>query len=164
MAHLHLLEMLNNPIMFKTIKTILMMLLFAGVASAQSFVSGTVVDGADGSPLPGANVVISGTTQGTQTDAEGKFKLRIPQHNFTIQISFIGYQAISKTLKADGDLEMGTISTLYSRSFRAANSVFHILLCPPPIVPALLSTCISLCVRSHAAVNGLYVDPNDIAK
>ena len=112
MAHLHLLEMLNNPIMFKTIKTILMMLLFAGVASAQSFVSGTVVDGADGSPLPGANVVISGTTQGTQTDAEGKFKLRIPQHNFTIQISFIGYQAISKTLKADGDLEMGTIKMM----------------------------------------------------
>ena len=98
--------------MFKTIKTILMMLLFAGVASAQSFVSGTVVDGADGSPLPGANVVISGTTQGTQTDAEGKFKLRIPQHNFTIQISFIGYQAISKTLKADGDLEMGTIKMI----------------------------------------------------
>jgi hypothetical protein len=111
-ARLHLFEIQNNPIMFKTIKTLLMMLLFAGVASAQSFVSGKVVDGSNGEALPGANVLISGTTQGTQTDAEGKFKLRIPQRNFTIQVSFIGYTNFSKTVKSEGNVDMGTIKLM----------------------------------------------------
>lgn len=98
--------------MFKTIKAILMMLLFAGVASAQSYVSGTVVDGSNGEALPGANVLITGTTQGTQTNAEGKFQMRIPQRNFTIQISFIGYQTFTKTIKANGNVDLGTIKLM----------------------------------------------------
>lgn len=98
--------------MLKTIKTALMLLLFAGFTQAQSFVSGTVVDGANGEALPGANVVISGTAQGTQTDADGKFEMRIPQRNFTIQISFIGYASYSKVVKAKGDVDLGTIKLM----------------------------------------------------
>lgn len=98
--------------MFKTIKALLLMLLFAGVASAQSFVSGTVVDGTTGEALPGANVLISGTTQGTQTDKDGKFELRIPQKNFTLQVSFIGYQSFNKTYKSSGNMDLGTIKLM----------------------------------------------------
>lgn len=95
--------------MFKTIKTFLLLVAFSSMAMAQSYVSGTVVDGSNNEALPGANVVISGTSQGAQTDVDGKFELRIPQRNFTIQISYIGYKTITKTLKADGDLNLGAI-------------------------------------------------------
>jgi len=98
--------------MFKTIKAILVMVLFASVASAQSFVSGIVTDGANGEALPGANVLIMGTTQGTQTDRDGKFELRIPQRNFTIQVSFIGFQTYTKTIKANGNVDLGTIKLM----------------------------------------------------
>ena len=38
-------------------------------------VSGTVTDAADGSPLPGVNVLVQGTTNGTQTDFDGNYSI-----------------------------------------------------------------------------------------
>lgn len=52
-------------------------------------VTGTVED-ANGVPLPGVNVVVKGTTNGTITDANGKFKLSAPA-NSTLVITYIGY-------------------------------------------------------------------------
>ena len=58
------------------------------VVQAQS-ISGIVSD-ANG-PLPGANVVVKGTTNGTTTDFDGKFMLNEVSANSILQISFIGY-------------------------------------------------------------------------
>ncbi|RPD44533.1 TonB-dependent receptor [Hymenobacter sediminis] len=52
-------------------------------------VSGQVVD-EKGAGLPGVNVIVKGTTTGTQTDADGRFTLTAPD-NATLQISFVGY-------------------------------------------------------------------------
>src|SRR5690606_8005425 len=51
-------------------------------------VSGTVND-ASGLPLPGANVLVKGTTTGTQTDFDGNFTLTASQGQ-TLVISYIG--------------------------------------------------------------------------
>ena len=51
-------------------------------------VSGVVTDSA-GEPIPGANVVQKGTTNGTVTDVGGKYTLDVP-NNATLVISFIG--------------------------------------------------------------------------
>jgi TonB-linked SusC/RagA family outer membrane protein len=53
-------------------------------------VSGTVSD-SNGEPVPGATVVIEGSTTGTVTDIDGKFSLEVPD-NAVLLISFIGYQ------------------------------------------------------------------------
>jgi TonB-linked SusC/RagA family outer membrane protein len=55
-------------------------------------VSGRVSASDDGSPLPGVNVVIKGTTNGTVTDADGNYKLTIPSANPSLVFSFIGLQ------------------------------------------------------------------------
>lgn len=47
-----------------------------GLALAQ-VLTGNVVDGATGEPLPGATVRIQGTDIGTLTDEQGRFKLPI---------------------------------------------------------------------------------------
>lgn len=55
-------------------------------------VSGKVISGEDGKPLPGVNVVIKGTTTGTVTDVEGSFALNVTSEDVLV-FSFIGYQS-----------------------------------------------------------------------
>jgi len=68
---------------------ILGFLLFGAYAQAQS-VSGTVSD-ANG-PLPGASVVVKGTTNGTTSDFDGKFIMDNVAADAVLQITFVGYK------------------------------------------------------------------------
>ena len=62
----------------------------AGVAAwAQQRVQGVVQD-AQGQPVPGASVLVKGTTQGTITDVDGSFSLNAPE-GAVLEISCIGY-------------------------------------------------------------------------
>lgn len=58
-------------------------------------VRGKVVD-SNGEPLPGANVVVKGTTIGTVTDLDGNYSITIPNNSSQLTFSFIGFN--SKTL------------------------------------------------------------------
>jgi TonB-dependent starch-binding outer membrane protein SusC len=49
-----------------------------------------IVKDKNGTPLPGVNIVITGTTQGTMTDSEGKYGIDIPQGAKSLTFSFIG--------------------------------------------------------------------------
>lgn len=60
-----------------------------GYTQAQE-VSGTVSD-ANG-PLPGASVLVKGSTNGTQTDFDGNYKIGNVSANATLVISYIGYK------------------------------------------------------------------------
>ncbi|RAV98670.1 TonB-dependent receptor [Pseudochryseolinea flava] len=72
---------------------VLALLLSASVLTAQNrSVSGTVLD-ESGQPLPGVNVVVKGTTNGSVTDVEGKFSLSNVDDNTVLVFSFIGYLA-----------------------------------------------------------------------
>ncbi len=67
-------------------------LLLCFYANAQQTVdvSGTVTDDT-GTPLPGASVVVSGTTTGTQTDFDGNYLLANVPADGTLSISYIGF-------------------------------------------------------------------------
>jgi hypothetical protein len=54
-------------------------------------VSGTVKD-ENNDPLPGVNVTIKGTSIGTATDFDGKFKIMLPENTATLQFSLVGYE------------------------------------------------------------------------
>ena len=55
-------------------------------------VSGKVTAAEDGSALPGVNVVLKGTTNGTVTDTNGSYKLTVPATGGSLLFSFIGLQ------------------------------------------------------------------------
>lgn len=55
-------------------------------------VTGVVTDD-EGNPLPGVNVVIKGTTNGTTTDIEGKYAIGVVDGTETLVFTFIGYAA-----------------------------------------------------------------------
>jgi TonB-linked SusC/RagA family outer membrane protein len=59
--------------------------------AVQAFeVSGTITDN-EGTPLPGASILEKGTTNGTQTDFDGKFNLNVANANAILVVSYIGY-------------------------------------------------------------------------
>lgn len=61
-------------------------------------VSGKVTSAEDGSALPGVNVVIKGTTNGTVTDVDGNYRLNVSASGGTLVFSFIGLQTSEVTI------------------------------------------------------------------
>lgn len=61
-------------------------------------IKGTVVD-EKGEPLPGASIKVDGTTTGTSTDLDGKFRLTLPSGKNKLTVSFVGYQPMSIVAK-----------------------------------------------------------------
>ena len=55
-------------------------------------VSGTVRDNT-GVPIPGVSIVVKGTSMGTLTDVDGKFKLTLPAEAKSLVFSFVGMKA-----------------------------------------------------------------------
>jgi iron complex outermembrane receptor protein len=73
------------------IALIVILLMLSTAILAQRSVTGRVVDEADGFGIPGASVVIKGTTQGTVTDFDGNYRLSVPEEGATLVVSFVGY-------------------------------------------------------------------------
>ncbi|NPA43531.1 MAG: SusC/RagA family TonB-linked outer membrane protein [Chlorobi bacterium] len=66
------------------------LLAFSWMWAQEVTVSGTVKD-VSGEPLPGVNIVVKGTTRGTTTDFDGKYRLKVPAGS-TLVFSYMGYK------------------------------------------------------------------------
>ncbi|MBK7709820.1 MAG: SusC/RagA family TonB-linked outer membrane protein [Bacteroidales bacterium] len=62
------------------------------LAPQQQRISGTVTD-KQGSPLPGVNVVVTGTAQGTITDIAGSYSIDVPKGSQSLTFTFVGMQS-----------------------------------------------------------------------
>jgi hypothetical protein len=69
-----------------------------------SKISGTVCD-ETGEPLPGANIVVVGTTRGTITDINGNFSIMVPPFG-QLQVQFIGYKPVYIQAKKGHNLKI----------------------------------------------------------
>lgn len=73
----------------------LLMLLICGIGTAaysQIKISGKITEPGDPSGLPGATVVLKGTTNGTAADVNGAYELSVPDENAILVFSYIGLQ------------------------------------------------------------------------
>ena len=94
-------------------------LLVALPAAAQTGqVTGTVTDAQTGDPVPSASVLVVGTTLGSSTDVDGRFRIDdVPAGDQTLRVSFVGYTtrqvpvsvAAGRTATVDVELEGGAI-------------------------------------------------------
>lgn len=67
----------------------------SNVVVQQKIISGRVFDGETGSSMPGVNVLVKRKNIGVQTDADGRYTIRVPdQSNDILVFSFIGYVSI----------------------------------------------------------------------
>lgn len=72
-------------------KQLSLLLMFCGLlfTYAQTQVSGTVV-GSGGEPIPGATVLVQGTTNGTTSDFDGNFTFSV-ENGQNVEVSYVGY-------------------------------------------------------------------------
>ncbi|HOW32798.1 MAG TPA: TonB-dependent receptor plug domain-containing protein, partial [Bacteroidales bacterium] len=92
----------------------MMLLLFSTVAMAQvRTITGTVTDGLTKETLPGASVLVKGTTKGASTDINGKFSIGIAPTDNILVVSFIGYESTEVAIGAQNviNIELQTKKT-----------------------------------------------------
>ena len=98
----------------------------------QGAIQGTVSDGVTGEPLATATVLVVGTARGEFTDDEGSFRIDLPSGTYTVRVSFIGYETLSRrvtvvageTATADFELPIGglTVDPLVVTGSRTART------------------------------------------
>jgi TonB-dependent starch-binding outer membrane protein SusC len=72
-------------------------------------ITGKVTSADDGSEVPGVNVLVKGTTNGSVTDASGKFSIQA-QENSVLQFSFIGYVTQEITVGKRSTIDISLVS------------------------------------------------------
>jgi len=97
---------------FNQFLCITVLTLFSTVMYAQSTVNGKIIDGDMNAPLPGANIIVKGTSTGATTDFDGNFTLNAKSNSGEIVVSYVGY--VSQTIAFSGDTDLGTITLLSS--------------------------------------------------
>lgn len=95
----------------------LSLFIFATTISAQTNITGKVVDKKDGTPLLGVNIIIDELKIGTATNLDGTFQFfDIKNGTYTVRFSYIGHKSIVKKIVVPGDnniqveLEEGTVN------------------------------------------------------
>ena len=67
--------------------------------SSGAEITGKVIDKSTGEPLPGANIVIKGTSLGSATNIEGVYTIHnVPPGNYILMFTFIGFETIEKSV------------------------------------------------------------------
>jgi TonB-linked SusC/RagA family outer membrane protein len=97
----------------------------------EKMVTGTVTPASDGLPLPGASVIVKGTTKGAQTDFDGKYTIGVNTGDVLV-ISYVGMESAEVTVGSgnvyDVALEEGNtldevVVTGYKTQSKATSSV-----------------------------------------
>jgi TonB-linked SusC/RagA family outer membrane protein len=85
--------------MKKLLQSLFILVFIAGAAMAQDrTITGTVTGKDDGLPIPGVSVKIVGTQNGTSTDGNGKYAIKVTSGSASIEFSSIGYQQQIKAI------------------------------------------------------------------
>lgn len=86
----------------KKLKTMLILCILGIVAHAQNVtLSGYLKDASNGEALIGATVYVEELKQGTTSNPYGFYSITIPQGNYTLQVSYIGYETIKQNIDAN---------------------------------------------------------------
>src|SRR5215210_3670932 len=79
-------------------------ILIAFSADAQQRrVTGRIL-GADGTPVAGASVSVTGTTSGTQTDTSGNFSISVPAGRNALTVSSVGFETQNLTISGSNSV------------------------------------------------------------
>lgn len=77
---------------------------YAQPSGGYGIIFGEIRDKTTGESLPGANVILSGSTVGVATDADGRYTLRrVPVGEVTVEFRFLGYITSERTVQLEED-------------------------------------------------------------
>jgi TonB-linked SusC/RagA family outer membrane protein len=87
--------------------------LASSFVSYQLSITGTVRS-QGGEPIPGVNILQKGTTNGTTTDADGKYSIVVPEGDAVLVFSFIGYATQEVTINGRSVIDVGLVEDVQS--------------------------------------------------
>ena len=79
-------------------------------AVAQATLKGKIVDAESNEPLIGATVSVKGSTEGSVTDIDGVFSLKITTSGTTVEFKYLGYKTKTMKITQKGTVDLGTVS------------------------------------------------------
>ena len=88
---------------FKGILTLLLAFFVQITFAQEKTVSGTVSESSG--PLPGVSVLIKGTTQGTETDFDGKYSIKTKTGDVLV-FSYLGYKSVERTVGSSNTINV----------------------------------------------------------
>src|SRR5690625_1525693 len=96
----------------------MLLMVLAAVPSLQAqhvIVQGVITDNASGDPIPGVNILIQGTSQGTATNLDGEYELEVPGSDTAVLVfSAIGFQSqeipVSGRSRIDVEMEITSVA------------------------------------------------------
>lgn len=97
------------------VQCIFLLLLSISAFSQTKSVTGKVTDGSDNQPLPGVTVSAKGSKISVQTNAEGIYRIEVPENTQALTFTFVGYQAQESAIGSTGVINItlqGTGKTL----------------------------------------------------
>ncbi len=77
------------------------------VNSIEKTIKGKVTDSSNGEGLPGVNVVVKGTSQGTTTDVSGNYSLEVADNSSVLVFSFVGFVSQEITVGNRSSVNLG---------------------------------------------------------
>ncbi len=83
-------------------------IMISGAVLGQGTISGSVTD-EDGNALPGANVVVEGTTLGAAATLSGAYSIDVPNGTHTVTASVVGKKKSSATVKVQNSNESANL-------------------------------------------------------
>lgn len=99
----------------------------------------------DGDPLPGAAIIVKGTTLGALTDAKGFFTISNVPEEAMLVVSYVGF----KSMVVKPDFASGMVITMTRRTVNAERVNIIPPQSPPPLPPSITS---SLYIRNPATL------------
>ena len=91
---------------------ILALFFFAFIGAQNIDISGSVIDSESGIPVPGVNILVKNTTQGTATDFDGEFTLTNVEKGATLVFSYVGYVTQEIVVNASQTLNVSLVPDL----------------------------------------------------
>ncbi len=88
----------------KLLLTLFMALISGFTYAQEKTITGTVID-ANGLPLPGVNILVQGTTNGTQTDFDGKYAIEAEEGQ-SLVFTYIGQKEVVQTVGVDDTIDV----------------------------------------------------------
>ena len=79
-------------------------------------VRGIIQDAVSLEPIPNANIVVKGTTKGTETATDGSFSLSIAQFPSTLQVSSLGYVPTEISVSSDKKRLIISLNPVFHRN------------------------------------------------
>lgn len=94
--------------MKKNLKTLFfsISLIFIYTASFSQTITGVVKDKNDGLVIPGVNVIENGSTNGTITDLDGNYSIKVTDENAVLKFKFIGYTDVEIKVSGQSNINV----------------------------------------------------------